>query len=146
MIDQQLTSHWPLRFPLRCRGLPSRRSRQQLPSQALVGDALPDDSAKRINEARPVLRFACVEAVRFFVQVAEQVERLDGNIGSLDRALQQRPEVFQPVSVDVPAHVGFGVVDDRVSVGVGQPIVGLERIGVDVSAGLDVRPDFRARA
>lgn len=55
-----------------------------------------------------------------FALRVEQVERLDGNIGSPDRALQQRPEVFQPVGMDVPAHIGFGMVDDRVNVGQGR--------------------------
>jgi len=130
------------RLPLRCRGLPSRRSGQQLASQTLVGDALSDDSTERIDETSPVLRFACVESVRFFVQVAEQVEGLDGNIGSLDRALQQGPEVFEPIGMDGPAHIGFGMVDYRVSVGVGQTIVGLEGVGVDVGAWLDVHADL----
>ena len=141
LAPSQVRFSW--RFPLRCRGLPSRRSWQQLAGQTLVGDALTHDGAERIYEARPILRFACVESVRFFVQVSEQVEGFDGNIGSLDGALQQRPEVFQPVSVDVSAHIGFGVINDRVNVGVGQAIIGLERVGVDVRTGLDVRPDFR---
>jgi hypothetical protein len=58
------------------------------------------------------------------------VEGLDGNISSFYRPFQQRSEVFQPVSVDSPAHIGFGVVDDRVSVGVGQAIAGGAHLGI----------------
>ena len=90
----------------------------------------------------PSVVLARVEPERLFVQVAEQVEGLDGDVRALDRALEQRPEVFQPVGVDVAARVGLGVVDDLVGVVGRQSIVGLEGIGVERRAGLDVLLDL----
>ncbi len=36
-----------------------------------------------------------------FVQIAEQVERLNADVRAFDRALEEAPEVFQPVCVDM---------------------------------------------
>lgn len=135
----------PHLLPYRCR-LPLcwRRNKGIVsPDQFLVGHPTPDDCAQHIKETHTVSRLPRVEPIRLFVQIAEQVERFDRNVCPLDRAFQQRPEVFQAVGVDVPTHIGFGMVNDCVNVGVGQSIIGLERIGVNVSARLYVRPDFR---
>ena len=71
-------------------------------------------SARAKRAASVALRV--VEAKRLFVQVAEQMERFDAHVGALHGALQERPEVLQAVGVDLPVHVGFGVVDDVVDV------------------------------
>ncbi len=63
--------------------------------------------------------FACgavVVSERLFVYIAKQVERLNADVGSTQAALQQTPEVFQTVRVNLSAHVLFGVVDDFVNV------------------------------
>ena len=70
------------RLPRRCRGrgLPSRRSGrggEPVADQFLVGQAAPDDGAKRGHEAAPVRTLAGVEPIRLLIEVAEQVERLD---------------------------------------------------------------------
>ncbi len=52
------------------------------------------------------------------------MERLDRNIGAVDAAPQQRPEVFQPVGVDPAVNVLFGVVDHVMGVFTLQAIVG----------------------
>ena len=38
-------------------------------------------------------------------EIAEQMKRLDTDIGSIDAALEQAPEVFQSVSVNQPVNV-----------------------------------------
>src|SRR5688572_27265555 len=79
----------PLRFPLRSRSLPSRRSGQHiLAGECRIGDALAHDGTERIHEASPVLRLAGIEAVCLFVQVAEQVKGLDAHVGALDAPLE----------------------------------------------------------
>jgi len=42
-----------------------------------------------------------VETERLFVKIAEQMERFDRHVGALDGALQEIPEVLQPVGVDL---------------------------------------------
>jgi len=39
------------------------------------------------------------------------VKRLNADVGAVQAALQQRPEVLDEVRVDVPVHVGDSVID-----------------------------------
>jgi hypothetical protein len=90
------------RFPLPCLGLGRRRcSGGQLGvSQALAGHA-----AGQSLESLTVAGLTSVEAERFLVQVAEQVEELDADVGSLDGPLEQRPVVSLLPSRESPAEL-----------------------------------------
>ena len=77
---------------------PSRRGRIG-PDQALVSEPLPHDVSQHVDEAKRIGRLPGVEPEGLFVEVAEQMERLDADVGALDRPLEQRPEVFESVSV-----------------------------------------------
>jgi len=46
------------------------------------------------------------------MDIGIQMERLDGDVGSGQAALQARPKVLDAVRVDVPVHIFNGVVDD----------------------------------
>src|SRR5437867_3639230 len=87
-------SRFPLRWRFRSSGVASSRRRTD---QVGVSEALPDQSLERVNEPRHVFGLAVVEPVYLFVEVAEQMERLDADVGALDRPLEQGPEVFQAV-------------------------------------------------
>ena len=52
------------------------------------------------------------------------MKRLDTNVGSVDAALQQAPEVFKAVSVNLPVNVLLGMVNDLVGVLLSQSVVG----------------------
>lgn len=65
-----------------------------------VGQALPNDGAQRLNEPRSIVSPAVVEPERFFVDVPEQVERLNTNVGSVNRPLQECPKILNPVGVN----------------------------------------------
>src|SRR5688572_13262284 len=62
------------------------------------------------------------------------MERFDGDIRALDGPLQEAPEVFAAVGVDLPVHVFLGVVDKFVGVIALKSAIRQERIGVDVGA------------
>ncbi len=67
------------------------------------------------------------------------MKRLDAHVGSFQSALEQTPEIFQPVSVDLPIDVLLGMVNGLVDeVLLLQPLIGQERIGVDRAACFDV--------
>lgn len=51
-----------------------------------------------------------------FVEIAREVKWSGTNIRALDRALQQRPKVFEAVRVNLAVNVGNRVVDDRVRI------------------------------
>lgn len=72
---------------------------------------------------------AIVETESLFIQIPEQVERFDANIGSLETALQQAPVVFEAVGVHVPTHVFVGVVNHFVSELTIEVIIGRQLIG-----------------
>src|SRR2546425_5787993 len=77
-----------------------------------------------------------------FVQIPEQMERLDTDIGAFQLTLEQAPEIFQSVSVNLPINVGLGVIYDLMLESlVPQSLIGHERIGVDRASRLDVSAD-----
>src|ERR1700730_1054768 len=82
---------------------------------------------------------AVVVAEHLFIQVAEQMEWLDAYVCSLESTLNQAPEVFQSVGMDLPVNVLFGMVDNLVLKALLlQSHVGHERIGIDRAARFDV--------
>jgi len=82
---------------------------------------------------------AIVVAENLFIQVAEQMKWLDRNISSLQSALDQTPEVFHSVGVNLSVNVALGVVNDLVLEALLlESHVGHERIGVDRAASRDV--------
>ncbi len=107
-------THRGLHFLRPGRRLPSRRSRRG--RQARVGQALAEDRAQRLHESAAVGAAPLVEAVCLLVKIAEQVKGLDRDVGALDRALQERPEVLHAVRVDLAFDVLLGVVDDLVGI------------------------------
>ena len=78
----------------------------------IIHDPFAGDPHDRYMEALPVRHLAIVEAERLLVQAAEQVERLNRNIGPVDRPLQQTSEVFKPVSMYLPVYILDGMIYD----------------------------------
>src|SRR5271165_3608978 len=62
----------------------------------------------------------------------------DTNVASSDAALQETPEVFESVGVNLPINVFLGVVNDFVGIFLSQSIVGCQSIGVQGRASFDV--------
>ena len=86
-----------------------------------------------------VRQFAEVVPKHLFVQIPEQMELFHAHIGSLESALEQTPEVFKSVGVDLPINVFFGMVNDLVLESLlSESLIGHERIGVDRAASFDV--------
>jgi hypothetical protein len=85
-----------------------------LASQFTVGDALSGDLRHGESEALGVVGVqAVIKTKGLFVHIAKQMKRLNRNVGSAQGPLQEAPEVFQPVGMDAPANVGFGMVSER---------------------------------
>ena len=77
-----------------------------------ISQTFADYALQRLNEAPLVVVLALVESKRLLIAVSEQMKRLNINVGALQGAFQQRPEVFKTVSVNLSASVAFQVVDD----------------------------------
>ena len=116
----------------------SARLRQLRAGQANVGETLADDALEAKHESLSVIAMALVESERLLIEVAEQMERFDAHVGALECPLQQAPEVFAAVGVDVSVDVCLSVVDDVVNVVAGEVVVGRMRIGVDGGTGCNM--------
>lgn len=127
------------RLPLPCRVLPWRRWSHS--NEVVIGEPLPHDTAHGVDEAGNVFGLAVVEPVHLFIEVAEQMERLNTHVRSFDCSLKQTPEVFQSVGVDVTSGITDRMVNDLVGVVFIQSDVGFELIGMDSGTGLDRGPD-----
>src|SRR4030095_14850486 len=66
-------------------------------------------------------------------QITEQVEGLHANVGATDRALQERPEILEPVGVNLALGIALGVVDDLMLKPLLKPLGGHERLREDLS-------------
>ena len=93
-----------------CR-LSALRSPLRLAAQLVVGQALSEYPADRPEEPISVLASTLVVPIRLLVQVAEQVEWLDADVGAAQGAVEQGPEVFHRVSVHHAVHILDSVVD-----------------------------------
>ena len=104
-----------IRFPRPCR-LEDFCRFSHLAGEFGIGHALADDSLDAHGEALGIVHLPIVVAERLFVNVPEQVKRLDAHVGAFQSALEQAPEVLHSVGMDLPVHIGLSVIDDRVSV------------------------------
>src|SRR5208337_888968 len=83
-----------------------RMRRTDLASDFGIGEALSDYVRGNVLETKSIVgQFAEVEAEYLLVQVPEQMEGFHAHIGALDSALKETPEVFEPVSVNLPVNV-----------------------------------------
>lgn len=89
-------------------------------------------------------QFPEVVPKHLFIQIAEQVEWLDRNVGALESSLEKRPEVFHAVCVNLSVNVLLGVVNGLVDEILVQSPIGKKCIGVDRAASIDVFPNLSA--
>jgi hypothetical protein len=104
------------------------------PSQTLAND-LADGQIKAVTVSHFI---PVVKTKSLLVDVAEQMERLHADVGSMQAALQEAPEVLHAIGVNVAVYVFHGVIDDGMLIVRFQPIVGLQFIGEDRATGLYV--------
>src|SRR6266568_316603 len=71
------------------------------------------------------------------------MEWLYAHIGAVDSALQQAPEVFQPIGMDAAIHVLHGVIDNLMRVIALQSFVGKQCVGVQGRTSFDLFSHFR---
>ncbi|MGB6497447.1 MAG: hypothetical protein WA853_15270 [Candidatus Acidiferrum sp.] len=89
-----------------------------------------------------VSKFPVVVAEDLLVQIPEQMEFFHANVGAFELALEQAPEVFHSIGVNLSVNIFFGMVNDlMLETLLSESNVGHERIGVDRAACLDVSAD-----
>src|SRR6266498_3364651 len=96
-----------------------------LTREIAVRQAMPCNMRHSLREAPrwadlvPPFILAVVVAERLLIYVSEQVKRFHGNVGAVQSALQQTPEILKRVRVNSAVNVTFKVVNDLVGVLVG---------------------------
>src|SRR2546423_1404888 len=73
------------------------------------------------------------------------MERFDTHICATDRALQERPKVFNSVSVNLSVNVLLSMIDNIVDVGLAKLIVRAKRVAIDSRASFDVLTHFAVK-
>jgi hypothetical protein len=99
------------RLPRFCRSTKKVGAGFFFASQLGVRQPLSHDALHRIHKSLSIVMLALVESERLFIEIAEQVERLNADVRSLQTALQERPEVFNSVRVYVALNLRFRVID-----------------------------------
>ncbi len=109
-----------------------------------IGKALADDLRHDQAEAASITQFfaAVVETESLFVKVAKQMIGFDTHVGSMNPALKETPEIFEPIGVNLTVNVGHSMVDDLVGVLSRKPFVGFQLVAVKRGARLDVLLNF----
>ena len=101
-----------------------------LAGEFLIGDAVIRNSTHNSEEASQIrneviLRCSIVETENLLIHVAEQVERLNGDICSFQSALEKASEILHPVCMNLSAHVAFGMVSNlMIKILVPQTLIG----------------------
>jgi hypothetical protein len=107
------------------------------------GEPIPSQAASRHlrahdSEALCVRELSSVVAERLLVKISEQVERLNADVGPLKLSLNETPEVFHRVRVNVAMRILDSMVNNRVPILGRKPVVRLQRITEQRAARLDV--------
>jgi hypothetical protein len=69
----------------------------RLAGQLIEREPFSNDTGDGGAESLSISQFPIVKSERLLVQIAEQVKRLHRNVRAVDSALQERPEILQPV-------------------------------------------------
>ena len=114
--------------------------RTHLASHFGIGEALSDYVRGNVLETKSIVsQFPQVEAEHLLIQIPKEVEGFHAHVGSLDAALQETPEVFESVGVNLPVNVLLGMVDYlMLKILMLQALIGKQRIGIDRAVCLDV--------
>lgn len=73
----------------------------------IVSQAFAKYRRKRFRESLAIGRPAIIKPESLLVQIAEEMKRIDANVGSFQAALEKRPEILDPVSVNLAVNVAM---------------------------------------
>jgi len=100
------------------------------------------NSRQRIRKAHTIgnlvskVILARVVAVSLFIDVSEKVERLNRDVSTSQAALQERPEVFHALSVNLSVYILLKVINELVLV-LGKAQIPIELVGHELGTSLN---------
>ena len=91
-------------------------------------------------EAKSIVgKFPKIEAEHLLIQIPEEMKLFDADVCAFESALEQAPEVFESISVNLSVNIAFRVVDNlMLEILILQSLIGVESIGVDGAMRFDV--------
>src|ERR1039458_4360790 len=119
-------------------GLVDRFRLWNLASEFRIGKTLANDLANADIKSLCIGHVAIVESERLLIDVAEQVERFHADVGPVQAALQETPEILHAIGVDISIHVLNRVVDDSVLIVSLQRLIRFQFITEDSRSRFDV--------
>ena len=111
-----------------------------LSGEMFVGKPPSDNMPHGKHKALNIGHVPIVVAKGLLVNVTKQVERLDGDVGSVQAPFQETPEVLQAIRVNIAANILNGVVHSLM-LKVVKAIVRLQFVGVQGRTGFYVLTD-----
>src|SRR5262249_50171227 len=110
------------------------------PSQLAVSQPATDNVAHYIDEAFNVRHVPIIVAEGLLIDITEQMEGFDCNVGPFQASFQQAPEFFAVVGVRVAVHICARMVDYLMRNFI-QPVIRFQRIAVNIRSCLYVLPN-----
>jgi hypothetical protein len=111
-------------------------------SESLPCEATAYDLTAHEREALGISQFAPVIAEGLFIQIPEQMERLNTDVGPVQLPFNETPKVFHRVRVNIAVRVLNRMVHDDSLVFGAKPIVGLQSIAIQRGTSLNVLAYF----
>ena len=127
-------SLFSLRFPL----LGWRRTK---PNELIIGQPLANNPINHRLEAVSIVSLSSVEAESLFVKIANQVERFNIDVSSFDCSLQETPEVFNAIGVNMSFDISLSMVNDFMDILSIQVIIGRQSISDKIATCFNGLPD-----
>lgn len=116
-----------------------------LADQFFISKAFASERSRRFYKPISVSSFAGIKSKSLFIQVSEKVKRFYGNVSTFDRPFEQRPKVFNSVSVNMTVHIFIRVIDYMMDIFFAKLIVRAKRITVDGRALLNMLAHFTVK-
>lgn len=124
------------RVPRPCRTVsPRRLHRRDFAGQLLVSEPPASGLAKCPREAIAVICLAVVVPESLFVQITEQMEGFDAHVSTFQSTFQERPEILDPVRVDISLHIALGVIDHVMDVLAIKSEIANQLVGENIGTG-----------
>jgi hypothetical protein len=96
-------------------------------------------------EATGIVVLALIEPERLFIEITTKMKWFNADVGTLDGALKQPPEILDAIGVGCAIHILNGMIDNLMLVVTSETTVTNPCIGVDGRAGFDRRTNFRLK-
>jgi len=122
-------------------GLLDRFRPMHLAGEFRIGQPFADNLTDANIETLRIGHLAIVEPESLLIDVAKQMEWFDADVGAVQLPLNETPEVFHAVSVDVAIRVLDRVIDDLMFEAILQAVIRPQFISEDRSARFDVLVD-----